>query len=173
LAAFYTRLFSKGASHKQLEEKIEEFRPESKISRYDSIFAFETFDDALSYRKLLRPGAHVYIVKPLGDSTRADMRCVDEIEKNLSSLALAAQDADEVDIDIDNDESFQDLVLEIEEKNSKVAKNYWSEQQNSLGKIPIWEHICSSVEIVKKVNLEEMNENLIKNYISELISSCK
>ncbi len=101
------------------------------------------------------------------------MRCVDEIEKNLSSLALAAQDADEVDIDIDNDESFQDLVLEIEEKNSKVAKNYWSEQQNSLGKIPIWEHICSSVEIVKKVNLEEMNENLIKNYISELISSCK
>jgi len=131
-------------SMEDLEEKLEASRyvlkPDA-VSRRGAVFLFTKLSDAVNYRDSLKPGSKIYVVKPVGPTTTADMRGVD-------AILQAMDDAND-------------------RKTRAEIKRYWSGKPNGSGFKTMWEVIAASAKVIKQVP-EKKNESIIARDLESL-----
>lgn len=123
-------------SMEDLEEELEAARPPDAVSRRGAVFLFTSMADAVSYRNSLKSGSKIYVVEPVGNTTRADMRGVD-------AILQAMDDAKE-------------------RKTKAEIKRYWSGKPNGSGFKTMWEVMATSAKVIKQVP-EKKNESVQKS----------
>ena len=120
-------------SMEDLEEELEASRPSDAVSRRGAVFLFTNMADAVNYRNSLKSGSKIYVVEPVGNTTRADMRGIDAILR-------AMDDANE-------------------RKTKAEIKRYWSGKPNGSGFKTMWEVMAASAKVIKQVP-EKKNEGI-------------
>lgn len=120
-------------SMEDLEEELEAARPPSAVSRRGAAFLFTKLPDAVKYRDSLKSGSKIYVVEPVGGTTKADMRGIDAI--------LQAMDEGDA------------------RKTRAEVKRYWSGKPNGGGFPTMWEVMATSAKVVKQVR-EGQNESI-------------